>query len=246
MGSRKRIPFFFLLDLLWDKRLYMNKNIIITISRQFGSNGREIGRRLAEYLDIGYYNKEIMEVIAKDMGIDPAFFREENRNEYGLFGLGGRSRLSSITELSVNTEVYEKACAMVKSIAKSESAVIVGRCADHILQDIPTIKVFMYSDIEDRINWSVQEYKVPAKKARNFVQDKDDRRAGFYEFYTGKKWGSSSNYDLMINTSRMEVDDIIKMLAELYDIKLGTKSFKGAFLNQYLDHKEVNLENEDL
>lgn len=220
----------------------MNNNVIITISRQFGSNGREIGRQLAEYLDIGYYNKEIMEVIAKDFGIDPDFFREENRNEQGLFSVAGRHKLSAITELSINSEVYEKACDLIKGISQTESAVIVGRCADYILKDhAKTIKLFMYSDLEERINWSINEYKVPSKKARKFVHDKDERRAGFYEFYTGQKWGASSNYDMMINTSRMKTEDIIKMLAELFDIKAGTKSIKGAFVDQYLEHKKVSF-----
>ena len=223
----------------------MNKNVIITISRQFGSNGREIGRQLAEYLDIGYYNKEIMEVIANDFGIDPDFFREENRNEQGLFSVAGRHKLSAITELSVNSEVYEKACELIQGISQRESAVIVGRCADYILKDHPnTIKLFIYSDLETRINWSISEYKVPARKARKFVHDKDERRAGFYEFYTGQKWGASSNYDMMINTSSMKTDDIIKMLSELYDIKKGTKTLKGAYINQYLAHKNVSFEEE--
>ncbi|WP_288228765.1 AAA family ATPase [uncultured Faecalicoccus sp.] len=223
----------------------MNKNVIITISRQFGSNGREIGRQLAEYLDIGYYNKEIMEVIANDFGIDPDFFREENRNEQGLFSVAGRHKLSAITELSVNSEVYEKACELIQGISQRESAVIVGRCADYILKDHPnTIKLFIYSDLETRINWSISEYKVPARKARKFVHDKDERRAGFYEFYTGQKWGASSNYDMMINTSSMKTDDIIKMLSELYDIKTGTKTLKGAYINQYLAHKNVSFEEE--
>lgn len=223
----------------------MNKNVIITISRQFGSNGREIGRQLAEYLDIGYYNKEIMEMIANDFGINPDFFREENRNEQGLFSVAGRHKLSAITELSVNSEVYEKACELIQGISQRESAVIVGRCADYILKDHPdTIKLFIYSDLETRINWSISEYKVPARKARKFVHDKDERRAGFYEFYTGQKWGASSNYDMMINTSSMKTDDIIKMLSELYDIKTGTKTLKGAYINQYLAHKNVSFEEE--
>lgn len=223
----------------------MNKNVIITISRQFGSNGREIGRQLAEYLDIGYYNKEIMELIANDFGIDSDFFREENRNEQGLFSVAGRHKLSAITELSVNSEVYEKACDLIQGISQRESAVIVGRCADYILKDHPnTIKLFIYSDLETRINWSISEYKVPARKARKFVHDKDERRAGFYEFYTGQKWGASSNYDMMINTSSMKTDDIIKMLSELYDIKTGTKTLKGAYINQYLAHKNVSFEEE--
>ncbi len=223
----------------------MNKNVIITISRQFGSNGREIGRQLAEYLDIGYYNKEIMEVIANDFGIDPDFFREENRNEQGLFSVAGRHKLSAITELSVNSEVYEKACELIQGISQRESAVIVGRCADYILKDHPnTIKLFIYSDLETRINWSISEYKVPARKVRKFVHDKDERRAGFYEFYTGQKWGASSNYDMMINTSKMKTDDIIKMLSELYDIKMGTKTLKGAYIDEYLAHKNVSFEEE--
>lgn len=220
----------------------MEKNVIITISRQFGSNGREIGRRLAEYLDIGYYNKEIMAVIAKDLGIDADFFREENRNAQGLYSLPGRNKLSTITELSVNSEVYEKASQLIKGIASRESAVIVGRCADYILKEhTPKIRIFCYSNIEDRLAWSIQEYQVPSRKARKFVHEKDNRRAGFYEFYTGQKWGSSSNYDLMINTSSMSVDEIVGMIAELYDIKLGTKSFKGAFSDQYLEHKKVSF-----
>lgn len=220
----------------------MNKHVIITISRQFGSNGREIGRQLAEYLDIGYYNKEIMELIANDFGIDPDFFREENRNEQGLFSVAGRHKISAITELSINSEVYEKACELIQGISQRESAVIVGRCADYILKDHPnTIKLFIYSDLETRINWSISEYKVPARKARKFVHDKDERRAGFYEFYTGQKWGASSNYDMMINTSYMNREEIVKMLAKLYDIKIGTTSIKGAYMNQYLDHKDITI-----
>lgn len=220
----------------------MNKHVIITISRQFGSNGREIGRQLAEYLDIGYYNKEIMELIANDFGINPDFFREENRNEQGLFSIAGRHKISAITELSINSEVYEKACELIQGISQRESAVIVGRCADYILKDHPnTIKLFIYSDLETRINWSISEYKVPARKARKFVHDKDERRAGFYEFYTGQKWGASSNYDMMINTSYMNREEIVKMLAKLYDIKIGTTSIKGAYMNQYLDHKDITI-----
>lgn len=220
----------------------MNKHVIITISRQFGSNGREIGRQLAEYLDIGYYNKEIMELIANDFGINPDFFREENRNEQGLFSVAGRHKISAITELSINSEVYEKACELIQGISQRESAVIVGRCADYILKDHPnTIKLFIYSDLETRINWSISEYKVPARKARKFVHDKDERRAGFYEFYTGQKWGASFNYDMMINTSYMNTEEIVKMLAKLYDIKIGTTSIKGAYMNQYLDHKDITI-----
>ena len=112
----------------------MKKTITITISRQFGSNGREIGRKLAEYLDIGYYNKEIMEKIAKDMGVSSDFFNEDNQNEDGLYSISNRKLRSfgSIAELSVNSQVFERATDLICGIAQRESSVIVGRCADYI------------------------------------------------------------------------------------------------------------------
>ena len=115
----------------------MKKTITITISRQFGSNGREIGRKLAEYLDIGYYNKEIMEKIAKDMGVSSDFFNEDNQNEDGLYSISNRKLRSfgSIAELSVNSQVFERATDLICGIAQRESSVIVGRCADYILKD---------------------------------------------------------------------------------------------------------------
>lgn len=222
----------------------MKKNIIITISRQFGSNGREIGRLLAEYLDIGYYNKEIMESIAQDLGIDADFFREENRNDQGLYALPGHHALSTITELSINSEIYEKASHMIQGIAQRESAVIVGRCADYILREHDeTIRLFIYSNLEDRLHRSVEEYKVPLKKAKRFVREMDEKRAGFYEFYTNQKWGSSANYDMMINTSYMTADEIVQMISQLYDTKMGMRTLKGGYVGQYDVHKNVSFEN---
>ena len=111
--------------------------MIITISRQFGSNGQEIGRQLAEYLDIGYYNKEIMLYIAQQIGVRPEFFEEDNMNEAGFYNVGRNNWLSNMTELSVNAQVFEMAKEMIQGIAQTESAVIVGRCADFILKDNP-------------------------------------------------------------------------------------------------------------
>ena len=168
----------------------MKKNIVFTISRQFGSNGREIGRRLAEYLDIGYYNKEIMKQIADDLDISPEFFEEKNLNDSGFLTMT-RSPfgLSSITEFSVNGQFYEKAKDFIRSIANTESAVIIGRCSDYILKDNP-----------------------------NCI----------------------SNYDVMINMSKMTVEEAVELLASIYDKRLGVSSIKGAFQDQYLHHKDMS------
>ncbi len=222
----------------------MKKTITITISRQFGSNGREIGRKLAEYLDIGYYNKEIMEKIAKDMGVSSDFFNEDNQNEDGLYSISNRKLRSfgSIAELSVNSQVFERATDLICGIAQRESSVIVGRCADYILKDNPdTISVFCFSDLEERIRFSINEYDVPAKQAKKIVQEKDMKRARFYEFHTNQKWGDAKNYSLLINTSKMSTDEVVEIIAALYDNKAGLTTFKGAFQDQYIEHKSFKI-----
>ena len=222
----------------------MKKTITITISRQFGSNGREIGRKLAEYLDIGYYNKEIMEKIAKDMGVSSDFFNEDNQNEDGLYSISNRKLRSfgSIAELSVNSQVFESATDLICGIAQRESSVIVGRCADYILKDNPdTISVFCFSDLEERIRFSINEYDVPAKQAKKIVQEKDMKRARFYEFHTNQKWGDAKNYSLLINTSKMSTDEVVETIAALYDKKAGLTTFKGAFQDQYIEHKSFKI-----
>lgn len=222
----------------------MKKTITITISRQFGSNGREIGRKLAEYLDIGYYNKEIMEKIAKDMGVSSDFFNEDNQNKDGLYSISNRKLRSfgSIAELSVNSQVFERATDLICGIAQRESSVIVGRCADYILKDNPdTISVFCFSDLEERIRFSINEYDVPAKQAKKIVQEKDMKRARFYEFHTNQKWGDAKNYSLLINTSKMSTDEVVEIIAALYDKKAGLTTFKGAFQDQYIEHKSFKI-----
>lgn len=222
----------------------MKKTITITISRQFGSNGREIGRKLAEYLDIGYYNKEIMEKIAKDMGVSSDFFNEDNQNEDGLYSISNRKLRSfgSIAELSVNSQIFERATDLICGIAQRESSVIVGRCADYILKDNPdTISVFCFSDLEERIRFSINEYDVPAKQAKKIVQEKDMKRARFYEFHTNQKWGDAKNYSLLINTSKMSTDEVVEIIAALYDKKAGLTTFKGAFQDQYIEHKSFKI-----
>lgn len=218
----------------------MKKNVIITISRQFGSNGREIARQLAEYLDIGYYNKEILQKIASDMGVCPDFFIESKQDENGMFKMETHGLLgfSNLAQISVNSQVYERAKEIIEGIAQRESAVIVGRCADYILKDHPNvICVFCYSDIEQRIRWSINEYNVPAKQAKKIVLEKDQERSRFYEFYTNRKWGEAKNYHLMINTSQMPTEEVVKLLASYFDQKIGVEQFKGAFQNQYIDQK---------
>ena len=153
----------------------MEKNVIITISRQFGSNGREIARKLAEYLDISYYNKEILERIAVNMGVCADFFKDQNQDANGLFTIESKGLLGlrNITELSVNSQIYDMASDFIQKISQREDAVIVGRCADYILKDNPdVISVFCYSDVEDVFNGRLTNIKCMLNKPRKLCKKK--------------------------------------------------------------------------
>ena len=225
----------------------MNKHVIITISRKYGSYGREIGRQLAEYLDIGYYDKEIMEMIAREVGISPEFFTDENLNQDGFYTLskGIRLGVTSLSELTMNAAVFDKAKEMIKEIARRESAVIVGRCANYILEnDSDCISIYCYSDEEDRFKRVIEEYNIPEKEAKKKIAEMDQKRAKFYEFHTQKKWGNANDFDIVINTSKVSPQAVVKMLAEAYDDRLGCQSLKGGYIDQYIHHKKTSSKTE--
>lgn len=197
----------------------MDKKIIVTISREYGSYGREIGRQLAKQLHIAYYDKEVLEQVAQKLNVSQAFFTDHNLNEAGLYSLSGKMQygIKFLTELSLSTKVFDTAKEIMKDLAQKESMVLVGRCANVILKDEPNlISVYCYGDLEDRVKRVIEEYNVPADRARKEVLDTDRRRARFYEYYTHRKWGDVDDYDVLINTSKKTPQEAIEFLAGLY------------------------------
>ena len=218
----------------------MTGNLVITIGRECGSGGRLIGNRLAEKLNIKCYDKELLTLAAKKSGLCEEIFESHDEKPtssflYSLvmdtYSLG---YTNSYVDMPINHKVFLAQFDAIKKLAERESCVIVGRCADYILKDNPdVISVFCYSDVEERIQWSIDEYQVPAKQAKKIVQEKDAQRSRFYEFYTNQKWGNPRNYTLMINTSKMSTEETVQLLASFYDAKKGILTFKNAFENQY-------------
>ena len=218
----------------------MDERTVITIGREFGSGGHEIGMKLAEKLGIKCYDKELLELAAKESGLCEELFASQDEKPtnsflYSLvmdtYSLG---YTNSYVDMPINHKVFLAQFDAIKKLAERESCVIVGRCADYILKDNPdVISVFCYSDVEERIQWSIDEYQVPAKQAKKIVQEKDAQRSRFYEFYTNQKWGNPRNYTLMINTSKMSTEETVQLLASFYDAKKGILTFKNAFENQY-------------
>ena len=199
----------------------MEKNVIITISRQFGSNGREIARKLAEYLDISYYNKQILEKIAVNMGVCADFFKDQKQDENGLFTIESKGLLGlrNITELSVNTQIYDMASDFIQKISQREDAVIVGRCADYILKDNPdVIRLFFYAPLEDCIRRVVDQNGISAKEAEKKIAKIDKYRADYYKYYTGNAWNDARNYDFCLDTSSMSYEKLIAVVKDIIKI----------------------------
>ena len=202
----------------------MENKTIITISRQFGSGGREIGKKIADQLGIPFYDKELIEIAAKESGMDKELFEEDDaRTSKGFrllgalgYSLGGP--LSTITELSLNDRLYLVQEEVIKGVACEGSCVIVGRCADYVLRDrSDVLNVYIHADMEDRKERAVHSYEVDERDIEGSIKKIDKRRANYYEYYTDRKWGRAENNDISINSSTFGIDgtvEIIKMLAQ--------------------------------
>ena len=198
-------------------------NTIITIGREFGSGGREFGRRLAEELGYEYYDKEIIEEISKQTSLSEEYIQEVvEKRPHNLFPItiGQSLRYSSNYQLNQIQAVFQAQCDILKSLAEKSNCVIVGRCADYILKDYNPYKFFVYATIESRINRCLsraEEYeKLSEKKLRKLIKKVDKERARYYDFYAGQKWGDKSNYDLCINTTDTEIKTIVPIIAKMF------------------------------
>ena len=189
------------------------KKKIITISRQFGSGGRGIGKLLADRLDIPFYDKELIELASKESGIDERIFKSEGEETgrfyqvLGAIGYALGSPAGGIYEYSINDQLYLVQANIIEQLANEGPCVIVGRCADYVLAD--------REDMDERLRRVIDEYHVEdADEAMLCKVDK--RRSNYYQYYTDRVWGKAENYDLCINTGKFDTDAIIGMIVDAY------------------------------
>ena len=202
----------------------MEKNVIITISRQFGSNGREIARILAEYLDISYYNKEILERIAVNMGVCADFFKDQNQDANGLFTIESKGLLGlrNITELSVNTQIYDMASDFIQKISQREDAVIVGRCADYIFRDHRNVlNIYIYAPVDARYKNCVEVLKMKPEEATKMIYKVDKARTAYHKRYAKYAPGDPDSKQIMIDSSMLGVRGTAEILAEIVQKRFG-------------------------
>ncbi len=197
----------------------MKEGQIIVISRQYGSGGSEIGRRLAEQLGIPYYDKNFVDTAVKNSGLSTDFLEEEEQKFISslLFNLAtGGYRHNS--DKAVADQVFIAESNALKEVAQQGSCVIVGRCADHILKEgFDVFSVFVHAPIKARVERAVGQCGVAERRAEATVRERDRARARHYEYYTDKDWGDCDNYHLTVNSGYFGIEksvDLIKQALE--------------------------------
>ena len=196
---------------------------VITIGRQFGSGGREFGRRLAEELGYEYYDKEIISEIAKKTSLSEEYVSEVLDNRpHPLYPItiGHTISISDSFQLKQVQSVYEAHCELLKSLASKSNCIIVGRCADYILKDFKPFKIFIYADLEARVDRCIkrqsEDEKYSRKQLRKMIVKIDKNRARYYDFFANQTWGGKDNYDLCINTTNQVIKDIVPVMAKIF------------------------------
>lgn len=192
---------------------------IITINRMYGSGGRAIGKALAEELGIGFYDKELIEIAAKDKNIPFGNLADVDEKRPGAWSFPVNHEIQISQDyraIPMNDILFELQRDIILSLSDKEDCVIVGRCANHILQD-RTLSVFIYAPFETRVKNVMERLDREEKAARKLVKRMDRERRSYYEFFTDEKWLDMGQYDLCIDSSRFTTEEIVKILKEAYE-----------------------------
>ena len=192
------------------------KQGIVTISREFGSGGRTIGKAVARKLGIPCYDAELITEMAKQSG-----FAEDYVREAGEYAPGGllNSMFTSRAGGPTNEDIlWQIQCNIVTQLAKKCPCVIVGRCGDYILRDRPDVlKVFVHADMAFRAKRIVEVYGQREESPEQRLKEKDKRRSTYYRFYTGRKWGQLDTYDLMLNSGVLGIEKCTELICTIFD-----------------------------
>lgn len=196
-----------------------DKKVVVTVSREYGSGGREIGAKIAKELQLPFYDKELISQAAKESGIDEKILTDADENKSNGFwytlamsAYSFEDSVNSLTELPVSDQLFLTQSQVIEEIAAKGSCVIVGRCSDYVLNDNDDIdyliNVFIYANEKARVQRIALTENVSEEKAKKMIHKIDKRRASYYNYYTNQKWGEKQNFDLCIDSSRLSTDEV--------------------------------------
>ena len=193
---------------------------IITISREFGSGGRSIGRALAEKLGIPFYDEELVDQVALESGFAPKFIEEHGEHSPGKsffsYAFAPQGVPGIMNGLSTADFLWSIQCSVILQLAEKGPCVIVGRNADYVLKDrADCLHAFIHADMDYRADRIVRLYGESEKSPEARLQSKDKRRKRNYQHYTGRTWGDAANYDICLNTGKIGIDQAVEIILNL-------------------------------
>lgn len=200
----------------------MSKKVIVTIARQYGSGGREIGEKIAEILDIPLYDKQLITDAAAKGSLNEEIIRsaDESAANSLLYTLAmGSNHYGTAMhfgyKMPLNDKLFILQSEVIKGYAEAGSCVIIGRCADYVLKDDHDVfRIFIYGDLEHRQARVKERHpEIKASQIIDVINKTDKRRASYYNFYTGNKWGKYDNYDMAVNSSTFGIEETAKIIA---------------------------------
>lgn len=209
-------------------------NLVITIGRQYGSAGRQIGQKIAQDFGIKCYDKELLAVAAKESGLCHELFESHDEKPtnsflYSLvmdtYSMGYTS--TGYVDMPINHKVFLAQFDAIKKLAEQESCIIVGRCADYALEEYPgMISVFIHAKLEDRIRRIKRLYNMTDDKAKELILKTDKKRASYYNYYSSKKWGDAKSYHLSIDSSLLGIDRSVEIIKKFVELKKQKHKFE--------------------
>lgn len=197
-------------------------NTVITIGRQFGSAGREIGEKVAEYFGIKYYDKELLTRAAQESGFCEEMIQNHDEKPtnsflYNLvmdtYSFGYNN--SSFVDMPISHKVFLAQFDTIKKVAEEGPCVIVGRCADYALADrTNVVNLFIYGNEDAKVKHVMKKFNLSEAKAKDMMIKKDKQRQSYYNYYSSKKWGRADSYDLCINSSVLGEEGTVKLIVQ--------------------------------
>ena len=214
----------------------MKTNTIITIGREYGSAGREIGYKVAEAFGIKLYDKEMLARAAKESGICEEIFQSHDEKPTNSFlyslvmdtypmGYSG----NTYTDMPINHKVFLAQFDAIKKIADEGPCILVGRCADYALESYPNVvSVFIHADLQSRIRRIARLYDLTDAKAKDVIVKTDKKRASYYNYYTNKKWSDAESYELCLTSSELGIEGTAQAIIDYVNLKekIGKESRK--------------------
>ena len=204
------------------------QKFVISIGRQLGSGGKEIAEKLAERLHIPIYDKKLLEVAAKESGLDTTAFEnadeKESNSMFGnLFSIhGSLSGFLSGGSCMECDQLFLIQSEAIREIAEKEACIIIGRCAEYVLRDNPNmISIFITADSEERIKRIAKKEMISEEKAKELIEKGDKKRRAYHDYYATTHWGEAQSYHLCVNSSLMGIDNTVDFLHSFIKARFG-------------------------